>query len=403
MAAFTPKFRPKPSKWCWCGSGLKLKNCHGVKSPKSESKEQHEAVSMPATQQPPKPPDLKAWGVPGEEHKIWVVPLKKGEQPPKDLSGKPGIFKVQLLLTRPGFAFKAEREHKFIDDLIGSSHLLIAKPKKDRSPTDVDQVLLEAHSRGQKITFFGLPNEEGYLGKLVASEVSATAMLDAERIAYEAVAPFLSAWALHLDIPMNVETIQVTDLKTQINCLRVRTPHFQMTFDGGMSPLISEDFAQYASLYREGMNSSSASYRFLCFFKIIESVTLRRNRAAEAARVSGAAIQKHTDRVPSSLPEFKQMLGVVYPWRTDWDEMAIGQIFPDEIRGKKINWVRDQRLEPLRIGIAHALLKTGEVKVSMDKLEHLHEINKWLPVCRLIARLMMKEEFPTEFEMKMTD
>ena len=211
------------------------------------------------------PVSMKPWGVPGEEHQLWVVPLKAGQKPPERLVGLSGNYRVQLLLSRPGYPIAAESQHNFIDNTIGDSHIAITKPLEERKPEDCVEVLLQASGRGKMIHFTGLPNDNGYLGKLIVKELFACNFHDADTQAYEALAPFLSAWSLHLDIPVHVETIQVTELQTQLNSLRVRTPNFEMTFAGGVSPMLTDDFCQYASLYREGMNTNSGFYRFLCF------------------------------------------------------------------------------------------------------------------------------------------
>ncbi len=65
--------------------------------------------------------------------------------------------------------------------------------------------------------------------------------------------------------------------------------------------------------------------------------------------------------------------------------------------GKKIGWVREEYLNRLRVGVAHALLKTGELGITLDNLEHIQQVNKWLPPCRIPARMMLRNEFPTEF------
>src|ERR1017187_8478404 len=110
---------------CPCGSGKKFKKCCLNKSA---------TTAMPKETQVPVP--QKPWGVPGEEHQLWVVPLKAGQQPPEKLDGTPGKYKVQLLLSRPGYPLTAEREHKFIDDVIGDSHVVITKPLKERKLED---------------------------------------------------------------------------------------------------------------------------------------------------------------------------------------------------------------------------------------------------------------------------
>jgi hypothetical protein len=332
-----------------------------------------------------------------------VVPLKTGQSPPppEEIAGKPGGYKVQLLLSRPGYPAAAEREFKFIDEIIGDSHVAVTKHVKERKPENADRVWLQATGRGETIDFIGIPNENGYLGKLIVEELLVNNFEDAETKAYQAIAPFLSAWSLHLDIPVYLETIQVTNLQTHTNSLRVRTPHFEMTLAGGLSPTLTDDFSQYASIYREGMNSNSTFYRFLCFYKIIESIPHRSSRISLALKAAGQPIRRSDERIPTDQNELLALLKEIYPWRTIWDNMALHQLVPVEALGKKINWVREKHLNPLRVGIAHALLKTGEVRVTLDKLEHIQRVNKWLPLCRVLARLLLRNEFPEEFGLAM--
>lgn len=270
---------PGKQKKCWCGSGKKQKNCHGAsrveRAPTETKREQ--------------PTGVPVLGVPGEEQKIWVVPVPSDDPKPKreDLGGLPGKYKAQFLLSRPGYPVTQEREYKFIDDIVGSSHIAIAKPLRERKADDPDRVYLGANAKGEQLTFIGFANDAGYLGKIVTAEFLAESAQDAEGKAYGALAPFLSAWAVHLDIPVHVETIQITELRTSINSLRVRNPYLEMTFPGGVSPVLSDEFCIYASLYREGLNSNSGFYRFLCFYKVIESILARQYQARLAKETIG--------------------------------------------------------------------------------------------------------------------
>ena len=374
---------------CPCRSGKKYKKCCLNKpSTSSFALPQETRVSS------------KPWGVPGEEHQLWVVPTKKGQKPPERLVGEPGHDTIiQLLLSRPGYPYAAEREQKFIDDVVGDSHVAITKPLKERRLEEHVEVRLQAMAQGKQVNFKGLPNDNGYLGKFVVEELQANSFHDAETRSYQALAPFLSAWALHLDIPVNIETIQVTELSTHTSSLRVRTPNFEMTFAGGLSPALSEQFSEYASLYREGMNSNSGFYRFLCFYKIIESIPLLRKRNAEAAKAAGKDVQRFSEFFPWS-GRVIALLKSIYPWRTEWDTFALDRNRSAR-SGKKIGWVREKYLNPLRVGIAHALLDSGIVRVTLDRLENIQEVNKWLPLCRILARVLMSNQFPSEFDLTM--
>ena len=395
MSYIPPRFRAKQSKKCWCGSGRKQKNCHGDKQAQEVIPDKIPA-GTPSVNISSKP-----WGVPGEEHMLWVVPRFKGQssQPaPGEIGGKHGNYKVQFLLSRPGYPITMEKEHKFIDDVIGDSHIAVTKPLTERRPQDVDRLQLQM--AGKNFTFIGLPNERGFLGKIVVEELFAMNAENAENEAYEALAPFLSAWSLHLDIPVHIETIQVTEMASHINVLRVKTPHFDMAFTSGTTPGLNQEFCHYASLYREALNSNSSFYRFLCFYKIIESVVYRRSRLDHDKKLAGQEIRRIPQCFPNSAEGFKDILKEIYPWRVEWDEMAVSQMFPKEVWGKKLTYIRDHCLNPLRIGIAHALVKTGEVRITLNRRDHIQQVNKWLPLCRISARLMLREEFPNEFKMK---
>jgi hypothetical protein len=216
-------------KKCWCLSGRVYKNCHGLLQPKPEVSKMHlQKLVLKGADDPlgaklpsevmlePNAGDNKTpWGIPGEEHKIVLYPIPRydshGNVPtasPDDLAGKPGQYKVQFLLSRPRYPIAREREHKFIDDVVGSSHLLIAKPKRSRAKGDTDRIMLQNNmTRTGKTLFLGLPNDEGYLGKFVAENVWAQSSADAERNTYGAFTPFLSAWSVNFDIPLHIETM----------------------------------------------------------------------------------------------------------------------------------------------------------------------------------------------------
>lgn len=344
---------------------------------------------------------MHPWGVPGEEHKIVVAMIRKGDTGPpsaEDLRGRRGKYRVQFLLARPGSPIRKEREHKFIDDVMGSSHLKIVKPEAERRPEDPCQVMLQL--LGKNYQLIGHPDKDGFLGKLVC-ELEADNNDAAETEGYGAIAPFLSAWSMNADIPIHVETIQVTNLTTHTSSLRVVAPHFEMNFGGGVHPMFRDEFCQYASIYREGLNSNSSFYRFLCFYKIIESLIAKRGREGSVRKQAGQDPRRAYEVIPEKPDDVLALLGRLYPWREQWDQMSVSQILPNEVLGKRVTAVRDKYLRPLRLGIAHALLNQGEITVVLDKMEYIQAINKWLPLCRLCARWMMLGDFPQECSLGM--
>jgi hypothetical protein len=389
--------RPRPQKRCWCGSGKKEKKCHGLREQATPTSADHISIPVPVTTAPQM--TAKPWGVPGEEHKLIVAPLfKDSPQDPNQINirGERGPYRVQFLLGRPGYPSAKEREFKFIDEVIGTSHIRIAKPKAERGRGDVDKILLDvAGLSGKTYRITASPNDDGFLGKLVA-ELEADNAAAAEHEAYGAITPFLSAWSMNADVPIHIETIQVTDLKTHVSSLRVVTPHFEMNIAGGQPPPLPDEFCQYASIYREGLNANSAYYRFLCFYKIIESLISKRSREGAAKKAAGQDPRRPYEIIPETPTEILALLKRLYPWRDTWDDLAISQIFPNEVRGKKGTLIRDQHFRPLRVGIAHALLDKGEITVTLDKMEYVQQVNKWLPLCRILARWMLLNDFPRE-------
>src|SRR5579862_7377517 len=165
MAHTWNRNRARPQKRCWCGSGKKEKNCHGLRPDTAVPTELAGLRPLGVTRQPQI--TTHPWGVPGEEHKLIVVPLMKGAARPgaADISGQQGKYRVQFLLSRPGHPVAKEREHKFIDDIVGTSHLKIVKPEAERGPQDADRLLLGVPGKHYQIV--GIADEGGFLGKVV--------------------------------------------------------------------------------------------------------------------------------------------------------------------------------------------------------------------------------------------
>ena len=272
------------------------------------------------------------------------------------------------------------------------------KPETERGLNDPERILLQLHGKNYQIT--GIANKDGFLGKLVC-ELDADSNQAAETEAYGSLAPFLSAWSMNVDVPIHVETIQVTNLTTHVSFLRAVTPHFEMNLMGGTHPFFLDEFCQYASIYREGLNTNSAFYRFLCFYKIVESLIGKRGREAKAKKLAGQDPRRSYEVIPEKPEDMLALLKRLYPWRDTWDQMALTHIFPLEVLGQKVTAIRDKHFRPLRLGIAHALLDTGEITVVIDKMEYIQAVNKWLPLCRICARWMLLTDFPRECSLAM--
>jgi hypothetical protein len=76
--------------------------------------------------------------------------------------------------------------------------------------------------------------------------------------------------------------------------------------------------------------------------------------------------------------------------------MALDSYFPADVRGMSFGRLKEI-VEPLRDRLAHAITATTELPKSDDDVTHSEEIQKWLPVLRCVVRMMLRNDFPTEF------
>ena len=304
-------------------------------------------------------------------------------------------------LARPGVLPKPETEFSFDANIPGDSHLAIAPPTV-APPLDnpgATQIRVYAKTDDGEIVFDGFPNAAGFLGRLV-TELQADDFRDAEHKAYRALAPTLSTWSAHLDIPVHVWRIHITSLGTRAEQISVINPYIEMPFGFvGAEGVMTAEYRGLISLYREGLESRSPVYQFLCLFKIAEGIrSLRERVAAEARKRGDVPPTRPVERVPKDAEEYESWLNAIYPGRRKWDAMALDSIFASEARGRKVNELLDRELADLRVAVAHALSEeTGSVSLSADEALHIARVNKWLPLMKCIVRRMLKNDFPGEF------
>jgi hypothetical protein len=149
--------------------------------------------------------------------------------------------------------------------------------------------------------------------------------------------------------------------------------------------------------YREALNSNSPVYRFLCLFKIIEGIRIRRLRLGKEAGGAREKCHRPLEVIPRDDIAAKAWLNTIFPIHREWDPLTLGQIFPTEAKGKRLMHIVVTELEKLRNEIAHSIMQSGELSLSADDLVQIQRVNKWLSLTRCIARRMLKNDFPTQF------
>jgi SEC-C motif len=372
---------------CPCGSGKKYKKCHGSNGSvpaRSEGKtlEQKSATSANLP--------LAKLGLPGASYQLVVQARKRG-QPPTPPSVAVVLrdkYRVVLTLTR---AITETQSLKFESALVGDSFARFAKAKSERTDSDIDEMVIFYGHGIQRIELKGLANEHGRLSK-VSVETVAGSFSEAETIAYQAATPFLSSLSFELDIPLRIAQMDVTQLSTQNASMTYTCPYTDVVPPGG--EFYNVPYIQsLLSLYREGINSHSPNYQFLCWYKIVEGINVKRQEETEKLKAPLAL--KYPERFEKSPGEQRKRLEEAFPFikacgATDsaWDDLV-----PDEVRNWKFNRVREKKLEPLRNKIAHMISEaSGDLSLSPDSRENAREVTKWISLLRYIARVMTMNE-----------
>ncbi len=332
----------------------------------------------------------------GEAATITLVPFFAPGDPRNtdNPKGMPGQYRVTI----------GERMFHFSDRLTGNSHIAITRPAVvPHSMPDAIGIRIRARTDAGAFIFDGKPNAEGYLGKLVSEPFDAQSFDDALRKAYHAVAPSLSNWSAHLDVPVYVAQVDTTELRTGAASAQVFTPPLEAAFAVEGEPKLESEFLYYAGLYREALNSNSPAYRFLCLYKIIEGVRLRRNRLAAEARAFGRKPQRFEfEEVPAEPSALQPWLNAIYNLR-EWPQLALDHVLPAEVRGRRFGQIVESKLMPLRNEVAHGILDSGELGMSIDDMLKLERVNLWLPLTRTISRRMLKNNFRDQFLLHLPD
>ncbi len=336
-----------------------------------------------------------AW--PGTRFHMILVPRWRGDDERNSAlpSGEPGYYSVVCTLGKPGAAETKEGQLLSSDKLSGASHIRVLK-HADRSQWDNLAVSFELPAASGSMRCVGYINKDGCMAKIAAHRVHADTFSHAEAIVTDAVKRWLSSVALTLDIPVELVNVHVTELKTGSHRLELVAPVHERSFATFRTRQHSPEFSFYASLYREGLNSSSSVYEFLCFFKILEGLFARRERLNREVVAQGGTPRRFRERLPHTYDESVAFLNRLFP-RTAWNEEIVDTVFTREVAGKRLSRIVKEKMRPLRNRVAHGVFGTNELTVDVDTELHIREVCRWLPVTRVLARYLLSEEFPSEF------
>jgi hypothetical protein len=274
----------------------------------------------------------------------------------------------------------------------------LARPT-DRVPKLLILILHEvsATHRDAAVTFEGFANSKGRLARLVFRTLQAASFSDAELKANHAVQEFLSQVSVCFNVPLIIATTHMVETSTSNQRIEIVTPFLPRSFASDASARPIDGFQVYASLYREALNSNSPVYRFLCFYKIIEGLRIRRNRLAITRQQNGESASRAREVLPADTNAAHAWLKELLGLSAQAERLTLEYVFPKGTLGKKYNNIIDLNLRPLRVGIAHAVLESGETTLVAHDLLHMKQVMMWLPLTNCIARQMLKTDFPSAF------
>ncbi len=388
---------------CPCGSGLKYKRCHLGVGRKMSNGPIDPPPSQPTTAVPPATANTvsqevprDALGVPGAHYQLWVRNVRRGEDPRSAFQNQPDKYRVVFTLSRHPLD-KQNLDFKGA----GDSFIQIAKPESERKLDDPDRlVIFSMHTTPtgvEKIEVHGIPNKEGRLAQC-SVELNAPSFAEADRIAFGAVSSFFSTLAFELDVPVRLGQLNLEQTTTQNASMTYTCPYPDVHMTAAGTDLSNIPYIQsLQSLYREGINSNSMNYQFLCWYKVLEGINWE--RAKEFSKQAAGAKGNYKPKVHESLPytkeEMRKLVAETFPLLDPagvkderWDHIA-----PDEVLGWRFNRIRQDRLEAVRDKIAHMLTQAGgDMSLSPDTHSHRAEVTRWITLLRLMVRIMIRNE-----------
>lgn len=335
--------------------------------------------------------EMRHLGLSGFHHYVTVIH--------GDDDCQPGSYKVVLTLNRQGFSLHPEYQVISAEYLEGDSHLAIAPPAiTEPGAADPGDLVFSSETSDGRFVFVAHANTRGFLGKLELRSIQADHFVDAERKGHRALAPVLSLLSIHLDMPLQVYQVDVTELRTHSLQISMRVPFREFPYTIAPRGTASPEFQFYGSLYREALNSNSPPYQLLCYFKIIEGVRAEWARREREAGRTASTFVSFNERVPSDTTEQIAWLNEIFPGRSEWDEFSLIIIFPRESLGRDVISVIDEELTFLRNGLAHPRYgRPGEPTFNIDEALNTDMVANWLPFTRCVARRLLRHSYPEHF------
>ena len=283
-----------------------------------------------------------------------------------DPEGSSGDAEVVLILGVPGV--NSVVSTVIVDDWSNSGDSLLAS---DGLTLDL---LAEDGSPLGKARF--VPNRACRLAR-VHLTVHTDTFADAEQYAHDAVMPVLSWLAFEANVALEVVATAITEQATSTRQVSARMigQVQAATEPRGWSTV---ELRPFLAAYRDGLNSTSALYQAICFYKIIEGAKAFHTKRTRKATRAGSPLP--TDPLIQAVPSDAAHIPGLPEWTHHLFTPYLGQTF-DQVDKAVKNTIRD----------AAAHLKPDFHRVS-DSLEDVRACRAVVPVLRYIVRELIHNE-----------
>lgn len=299
-----------------------------------------------------------------------------------DLAGHPGAYQVTATLTRRG---APNVPSVYVTDpymMECDSHLWLPEPRRESDAVAVPFIVYYG-AEGEEIWFELVKNQQGRLGQ-VRAILRADSIEDARRKAYRLLNPFFCDVSYRYDVPVEVLQINVAELATMTvygmkeDDFREKVFRVEDFIGDGMNYGELHLYEFFTRLYREGTNSSSMDYGFLCFFRLAEGVIELRRRS----------IIEQEGKAPRDVPRSSVF---------SKDEVVEGDeastLFPAKQMGESL-WTAFKRLEEDRTKVGHAFLYSedpigGHADIIVERIEGEELAGTRRAQARYVARRLM--------------
>jgi hypothetical protein len=327
----------------------------------------------------PPPQQVRPQGLPGTRTYVWFE--TPGEREPRQVGS------VTAILARP----EATPDPRLIRPTLeteGDSHIAVCTP----AVPDVPRRFLTFESTwpAGTVSFRGDANSQGFLGKISISGLPFSDAYECETAGMNIIMPTLSLLSYENNVPVFVWHVHVAPAGTNLTHVRIAAP-FAPKRHGNRQHTFPPSFAKVTAAYREALNLTQISplLAFLLFYRVLEATqSLRTPPASDAPRVK--------QRVPPDWEEVRTWLAASLnlPIVPSLEETQF--IVPAEALNQRYSRLRDDRLRPLRNRIAHGLIdengeRPAEALSSVDDPDLHVEVHRWMPICRILARLELAD------------